>query len=145
MEYESRLREMDEKHQHQLQELENAYQQNIMGEVERYQVMPCASRGLIPSLSLNLQYGLSSTSPYRMRSSFRLHRHSCKREICSRIGGKNSNNSSFRLTKSELQGRWLRRWFLPNGYGNSTAIEHWALPLWNTSSPTDRSVHKCCQ
>lgn len=39
MEYEARLREMDEKHQHELQELENSYQQNIMGEVERYQVM----------------------------------------------------------------------------------------------------------
>lgn len=38
MEYEARLREMDEKHQHELQELENAYQQKIMGEVERYQV-----------------------------------------------------------------------------------------------------------
>lgn len=38
MEYEARLREMDEKHQHELQELENAYQQTIMGEVERYQV-----------------------------------------------------------------------------------------------------------
>lgn len=38
MEYEARLREMDEKHQHELQELENAYQQRIMGEVERYQV-----------------------------------------------------------------------------------------------------------
>lgn len=39
MEYEARLREMDEKHQHELQELENAYQQKIMGEVERYQVI----------------------------------------------------------------------------------------------------------
>lgn len=39
MEYEARLREMDEKHQHELQELENAYQQTIMGEVERYQVI----------------------------------------------------------------------------------------------------------
>lgn len=38
MEYEARLREMDEKHQHELQELEISYQQNIMGEVERYQV-----------------------------------------------------------------------------------------------------------
>lgn len=39
MEYEVRLREMDEKHQHELQELENTYQQKIMGEVERYQVI----------------------------------------------------------------------------------------------------------
>lgn len=39
MEYEARLREMDEKHQHELQELENTYQQKIMGEVERYQVI----------------------------------------------------------------------------------------------------------
>lgn len=44
MEYEARLREMDEKHQHELQELENAYQQKIMGEVERYQVTNATNR-----------------------------------------------------------------------------------------------------
>lgn len=39
MDYKARLREMDEKHQHELQELEAIYQQKIMGEVERYQVL----------------------------------------------------------------------------------------------------------
>lgn len=44
VEYEARLREMDEKHQHELQELENMYQQQIMGEVERYQVITVIHR-----------------------------------------------------------------------------------------------------
>lgn len=35
--YEARLIQMDEKHQHQLQELENKYQQDMMGHVEQYQ------------------------------------------------------------------------------------------------------------
>lgn len=38
VDFEARLKELDEKHQHELQELENVYQQQIMGEVERYQV-----------------------------------------------------------------------------------------------------------
>lgn len=65
MEYESRLREMDEKHQHELQELENAYQQKIMGEVERYQVIPSKSRGYVSSVSLKLPCVESPSSLYQ--------------------------------------------------------------------------------
>lgn len=62
MEYEARLKEMDEKHQHELQELENAYQQKIMGEVERYQVICCLCvklRNLVTCLYCHGGYNIS--------------------------------------------------------------------------------------
>lgn len=113
MEYEARLREMDEKHQHELQELENAYQQKIMGEVERYQVIDashdlgahrtqpppeerssdCRPRSLPRVAHL-------AASPYRMHGCYGRRRLS-RRETCSKTGGTNNSNSSSRHTKGD--------------------------------------------
>lgn len=116
MEYEARLREMDEKHQHELQELENAYQQKVMGEVERYQVID-ASHDLgvhrtQPSPEERSSDCRSSYLPcvaLLAATLFQLHgccarRRLSRREICSKTGGTNNRNSSSRLTKGEYIG-----------------------------------------
>ena len=43
MEYEEKIKLMEDKHQHTLQEIESTYQAKIMAEVERYQLL-CAER-----------------------------------------------------------------------------------------------------
>lgn len=103
MEYEARLREMDEKHQHELQELENAYQQKIMGEVERYQVID-ASREIHNQTCHSpdcMTFVLSRFTPRRsnlyicrLYHSLRARRLLCKKETCNRIDGTSSSSFS---------------------------------------------------